>query len=285
MIARLGPRTDGRVQPPVSIAAMPRLLHPLLAVVILALAGCAAVAPSPPPDGWQPVAPGLAHRAWAPWPDSDVQALRVDLARVRVALSPAADAGQPLDQMPSRHGALASVNASFFDKEFRPRGLTVSDGRPWPELLKAPAVAKDPLLACDVTCVIRFDAPAAPEPGWRMAVSGTPWLVRDGQARTAADDATCAHLCAHTHPRTAVGLDASGRHLIVLVAAGRRGDVKGLTLAQTAQLLRELGAVQAFNLDGGGSSTLLIAGESRLARPLNEPALRRVANALHFVTP
>ncbi len=272
------------MQRPVSIAAMPRVLLRRLALVPVFLAGCASVQP-PAADGWKPVAPGITHRAWAPWPDSDVQALRVDLTRVRVALSPPADAGQPLDQMPSSRGALVSLNASFFDKAFRPRGLTVSDGEPWPELLKAPAQAKDPLLACDVTCVIRFDAPVTPEPGWKMAVSGTPWLVRDGAARTAEDDASCAHLCAQTHPRTAVGLDASGRHLFVLVAAGRRGDVKGLTLAQTAQLLRDLGAVQAFNLDGGGSSTLLIHGESRLPRPFNEPALRRVANALHLQTP
>ena len=69
---------------------------------------------------------------------------------------------------------------------------------------------------------------------------------------------------------------------ILLLAAGRRGDVAGLTLSQTAQLLRDLGAWQAFNLDGGGSSTLLVSGSSRLPRPFNEPALRRVANALHF---
>jgi exopolysaccharide biosynthesis protein len=152
-------------------------------------------------------------------------------------------------------------------------------------LLPAPAGVTDPLLACDTRCSIRFDAPAAPQPGWRLAVSGTPWLVRDGRPRTAADDAVCAGFCARPHPRTAVGLDASGRELILLLAAGRRGDVPGLSLAQTAQLMRELGAVQAFNLDGGGSSTLLIRGESRLPRPFNELALRRVANALHLSSP
>ena len=256
----------------------------ILAPLLLALAGCTTVAP-PPADGWQQVAPGLAHCAWSPWPDSEVHALRVDLTRLRVSLSPPTDAGQPLDQMPSSRGALASINASFFDPQFRPRGLTVSDGQPWPELLKLAKPASDPLLACNARCVIRFDASAAPEPGWVMAVSGTPWLVRDGKARTAEDDASCAYLCAQTHPRTAVGLDASGRHLIVLLAAGRRGEVKGLTLLQTAELMRDLGAAQAFNLDGGGSSTLLIRGESRLPRPFNEPALRRVANALHLLNP
>jgi exopolysaccharide biosynthesis protein len=263
---------------------MRRLRLHLLILWSLGLAGCASVAP-PAADGWQPVAPGLVHRAWSPRPDSDVQALRVDLATVRMVVSPPSDAGLPLDQMPSSRGALASVNASFFDREFRPRGLTVSNGQPWPELLKLARPANDPVLACDTRCVIRFDAPAMPEAGWQLAVSGTPWLVRDGHARTAEDDATCAHLCAHAHPRTAIGLDASGRYLIVLLAAGRRGDVKGLTLTQTAELMRELGAVQAFNLDGGGSSTLLLKGESRLPRPFNEPALRRVANALHLLNP
>lgn len=263
---------------------MPPLLTRLLGLLLLALAGCASVAP-PATDGWQALVPGLEHRTWAPFPDSEMQALRVDLTRLRVSLSPVADAGLPLDQMPSARGALASVNASFFDREFRPRGLTVSGGQPWPELLKLARPVSDPLLACDVRCVIRFDAPAVAEPGWSMAVSGTPWLVRDGRVRTAEDDAGCVSLCAQAHPRTAVGLDAAGRHLIVLVAAGRRGDVKGLTLAQTAALMHELGAAQAFNLDGGGSSTLLIAGQSRLPRPFNEPALRRVANAIHLSTP
>lgn len=259
------------------------LLHTVVPCLLLALAGCAST--PPPADRWQALAPGVSHRAWSPWPGSEVQALRVDLAQVRLALSPPADAGQPLDAMPSGRGAVASVNASFFDREFRPRGLTVSGGQPWPELLPMARPVADPLLACDTRCVIRFDPPAAPGPGWQLAVSGTPWLVRDGRPRTVDDDATCAHLCAHTHPRTAVGLDASGRHLLLLLAAGRRGEVAGLTLTETAALMRELGAEQAFNLDGGGSSTLLIAGESRLPRPFNEPALRRVANALHLFTP
>lgn len=263
---------------------MRRLLVHLASLwALLALAGCAGLAPRT--DGWQVLAPGIAWRAWSPWPGSEVQALRADLTRVKLVLSPPAEAGQPLDAMASGQGAVASVNASFFDREFRPRGLTVSGGQPWPELLPLARPASDPVLACSDRCVIRLDPPAAPDAAWHLAVSGTPWLVRDGHARSPEDDAGCAYLCAHTHPRTAVGLDASGRQLILLLAAGRRGEVPGLTLAQTAQLLRELGAEQAFNLDGGGSSTLLIAGESRLPRPFNEPALRRVANALHLFTP
>lgn len=259
-----------------------RLLHLAGLCLLLALAGCAG--PSPRGEVWQALAPGVSYRAWAPWPGSEVRALRADLDQVRLALSPPAEAGQALDGMPSGQGAIASVNASFFDRAFRPRGFTVSDGQPWPELLKTARPVNDPVLACLDRCRILFDLATA-DPHWRIAVSGTPWLVRDGQARSRDDDASCASLCAQTHPRTAVGLDASGRQLILLLAAGRRGEVAGLTLAETAQLMRELGAAQAFNLDGGGSSTLLIGGESRLPRPFNEPALRRVANALHLLPP
>ena len=54
--------------------------------------------------------------------------------------------------------------------------------------------------------------------------------------------------------------------------------------------MQQLGAFNAMKLDGGGSSSssLLIEGQSRWARPANEPQLRRLANALNVfveVTP
>lgn len=245
----------------------------LSAVFALLLAGCA----STPPAGWTAVAPGLAFREFAPRPDALVQVLRVELDRATVRLSPQAERGRTPDAMSP---ATVSVNGSFFDREFRPRGLTVSDGRPWPETIAGQG--DDPLLACDGKrrCEIRFAPPPAAEPGWQMAVSGTPWLIRDGRSRTAQDDATCAAFCAQPHPRTAVGLDADGRVLYIVLAAGRRDPVRGLPLAELAGVLRGLGATQAFNLDGGGSSMMLIRGESRLPRPAKEPTLRHIANAL-----
>lgn len=59
-------------------------------------------------------------------------------------------------------------------------------------------------------------------------------------------------------PRTAVGLDDRGR-LILAVAEGRRpGRSEGLTLGELAGLMRDLGCVDALNLDGGGSSVLVL---------------------------
>jgi hypothetical protein len=58
------------------------------------------------------------------------------------------------------------------------------------------------------------------------------------------------------HPRTAVGVTADGRTLILLVIDGRQaGHSIGVTLPELADLMIGLGAADAINLDGGGSST------------------------------
>ena len=57
------------------------------------------------------------------------------------------------------------------------------------------------------------------------------------------------------HPRTGLGVTADGTVLMVTVD-GRRSASKGVTLAEMGQLLKSLGAVHAFNLDGGGSTVM-----------------------------
>ena len=248
----------------------------LLVCLLAALAGCASAPPAP----FQPNQDGLDYARLTPFPDSVVHALRVDLQTIKVSVSPQAERGQAIDQMPSAAGALASINVSFFNKEYQPRGITVSEGQAWAPVFEIP---KSPLLACDAAqyCVIELK-PGQARPEWRNVMAGTPWLLDQGRQRTAEDDATCKNLCAMTHPRTAVGLDKSGRYLIIALAEGRRPPVLGLTLAQLSAVMAQLGAVDAINLDGGGSSTLLLHGRSAMERPFNEPALRKVANALHL---
>lgn len=248
------------------------------------LAACASPAPHHE-QPWQQLQPGLAYLKYAPIPDSVVHALRVDLQEpgLRVELSPEAERGQTLPDMASSAGALASINASFFDRSQAPRGLTMSAGRPWASVLEAQR-QMSPVLGCDAQprCTLLLQPPYDYQPGWVMAVAGTPWLLDRGRERTPADDAACANHCERAHPRTAVGLDASGRWLFLVVAEGRRPPVQGLSLAQLSALMHSLGADSAINLDGGGSSTLLLRGVSMLARPFNEPQLRKVANALHI---
>ncbi|TDP07875.1 uncharacterized protein DUF2233 [Roseateles asaccharophilus] len=238
------------------------------------------------PPTWQDLAPGLQLRRWSPWPQTQLHVLRLDLAApgLRLRLTPETERGRTLDAFSGAREALISLNASFFDREFSPRGLTLSEGQPWASVMAAQRESS-PLLACDAAqrCEILLQGHAAYRPDWQLVVAGTPWLVDAGRARSPADDAACAAFCARPHPRSALGLEADGRHLLIVLAEGRRPPVLGLSLSRLAQTLQALGAVQAFNLDGGGSTAWLLRGELAMARPLNEPALRPLANALQLL--
>jgi GH25 family lysozyme M1 (1,4-beta-N-acetylmuramidase)/uncharacterized protein YraI len=74
------------------------------------------------------------------------------------------------------------------------------------------------------------------------------------------------------NPRTAVGLGKNARWLILMVVDGRQpGYSEGVTLPELAELLIAQGAVQAANMDGGGSSTMVIRGVDGKARVVNSP--------------
>ncbi len=63
-----------------------------------------------------------------------------------------------------------------------------------------------------------------------------------------------------SNPRTAIGQIAEN-HYVIIVSEGRTSDSEGLTLYQLAEQFEELGAATAYNLDGGGSSTLYFNGK------------------------
>ncbi|MEN3584222.1 phosphodiester glycosidase family protein [Streptomyces sp. ZYX-F-203] len=84
---------------------------------------------------------------------------------------------------------------------------------------------------------------------FRFALGGHP-LMEDGRPVPGLDDRTSA-------VRTAVGLADGGRLVLLLVLDGAPRHRAGLTVAELADTLRALGAVDGFNLDGGGSSTLV----------------------------
>ena len=71
--------------------------------------------------------------------------------------------------------------------------------------------------------------------------------------------------------------------MLLLVVDGRQEFSRGYTLVELARLMRSLGAEDALNLDGGGSSTMVGIGPGGHLRVVNSPSdgqQRRVANAL-----
>lgn len=103
---------------------------------------------------------------------------------------------------------------------------------------------------------------------WKMetAVGGGPVLVQDGKIQITNNEERkfAGNAIKDKHPRTAMGYTADGR-LILLVVEGRNpGKAEGATLTQLAEMFIQLGCVEALNLDGGGSSCLLVNGKNTI---------------------
>jgi exopolysaccharide biosynthesis protein len=96
------------------------------------------------------------------------------------------------------------------------------------------------------------------------AVSGFPLLLWNGSIVDGLDSSV--------DPRTAIGLNRAGNKLIIVIVDGRQpGYSEGATYAELAQILLDHKAWSGMNLDGGGSSTLVIEGENGEPEILNSP--------------
>jgi len=122
------------------------------------------------------------------------------------------------------------------------------------------------------------------------AVGGRPLLLRDSAIVAEVDTLGGRGFATTRHPRTAVGLGRGGRRLLLVVVDGRRKPYSdGMTLRELATLMRALGARDAINLDGGGSTTLVYsdpdsAGRLRIAnQPSDSAGERPVGDALAIV--
>ena len=81
------------------------------------------------------------------------------------------------------------------------------------------------------------------------------------------------------HPRTAIGYTADGKMIIVVVQGRMKGLAEGATLPQLAKIMLELGCVEAMNLDGGGSSCMLVNGKETI-KPSDKEGQRPVPAVL-----
>ncbi len=113
----------------------------------------------------------------------------------------------------------------------------------------------------------------------REALGGGPSLVSNGKVQVTADEEVFfGTSIPKVHPRTACGYTAAGK-LILLVVDGRQEASRGVNLQELALIMQQLGCVEALNLDGGGSSTL-VAGGRLINRPVGGTSEREVMSAL-----
>ncbi|MCB1215940.1 phosphodiester glycosidase family protein [bacterium] len=112
----------------------------------------------------------------------------------------------------------------------------------------------------------------------RSAIGGAPMLVEGGKVYiTTAEDSVQADISKSERSRTAVALTPSGQLLIAVVKEVESQGFGGVTLEALAQILIDEGAVVAMNLDGGGSSAMVVAGQ---LLNIAESSERSVSNVL-----
>ncbi|MBE6555658.1 MAG: phosphodiester glycosidase family protein [Ruminococcaceae bacterium] len=183
---------------------------------------------------------------------------------------------------------IAATNADFFDMfgNNGPAGLCVKDGRPIanPDSLRS------------FFGMTRNGKPVIgnfrenPELYGQLlsAVSGREIFLRDGQL---SDFSPAEPFAAIPHPRTAVGLDAQGNAVVLVVDGRVPAYSNGASLVDLARIMQRFGMQTAINLDGGGSSTFLVLRDGELTmlnRPADlerptEPLIRDIYNSLQIV--
>lgn len=149
-------------------------------------------------------------------------------------------------------------------------GLEVSEGRVSPGLRSDP---DSPPAPYSTSLVVRGRAvrilTAPPmDPSISFAVTGSHALVVDGRNIAPTDSAPDFF---KPNPRTIVGLRADNRKMWLVAVEGIDGTA-GLTLPQAAEVMIELGAASALNLDGGGSTSLAVDDGHGGAGLINVPS-------------
>ena len=180
-------------------------------------------------------------------------------------------------------GAAAAVNGDFFSyATYSTSGLAAGGGAAWTGTKDNSS--NGTLAFDDAKRVELSDASktVAFDPTWmKGVVSGHPQLVNAGAPITTNSTSAA---CNTRNPRTAAGMTADKKKLIVAVVDGRSTISAGMTCTELAALMKSFGADDAFNFDGGGSSTMYLRGTGVINKP-SDGTERVVANHLAIYAP
>lgn len=118
---------------------------------------------------------------------------------------------------------------------------------------------------------------------WKIdqAFGGGPVLVQEGKVRITNNEERkfAGKAINDKHPRTAIGYTRDGKMIILVVQGRMKGIAEGATLPQLARIMVDLGCTEAMNLDGGGSSCMLVNGRETI-KPSDKEGQRPVPAVL-----
>jgi len=229
-------------------------------------------------DTWSDPHPGVRYLHRSVSTPNEIHALEVDLCAPGVQLRATREdeRQQTLSNFADEVGAQAAINGDFFSYDgYWPSGLALGAGEYWHsdnDWNGFVAFGRDKAWISDPV-----ESWSEPSDWMDEAVGGYPKLVKGGVALSSYSSAP-SH-CTSLNPRSAVGLSEDRRTLWMVVVDGRSSSSDGMTCPELGDLMVDLGADTALNLDGGGSSTLWAQATGVLNDP-SDGSQRTVANHL-----
>lgn len=153
--------------------------------------------------------------------------------------------------------AILAINGDYYGA--REKGYVIRNGKIYRNT--ADAGAEDLVIYKDGSFGIINESEVTAEQllakGAVQTLSFGPALIESGKISVDSDDEVGRAMA--SNPRTAIGIKADGTYLFV-VSDGRTDESEGLSLLELAEFMSSLGAETAYNLDGGGSSTMVFNG-------------------------
>ncbi len=167
--------------------------------------------------------------------------------------------GQTTSEIAKANDAILAVNGDYYG--FRDRGFVMREGYLYRDTVQGDGyedlvIYEDGRLEVIEEAV--SDASALAEAGAVQIFSFGPGLIRSGEITVT--EGSEVEQSMQSNPRTAIG-QIGDLHYLLVVSDGRTEESEGLTLLELAQVMEEYGCHTAYNLDGGGSSTMWFMGE------------------------
>ena len=219
--------------------------------------------------------------------DTTVMAVYVRLSdpsqlRTAMAAKPPSQKTMVVSSMAKKNNAVLAINGDYFS--FHQNGIVVRGGKTW---RNRPDGKRDILIIDengDFTILPQCEKEDfAGYAGTVMhAFCFGPGLVVDGKALTSLEHADVGNAPAKATQRIALGQTGPLEYLILATEGPENKGSVGFTILQMAELCQEMGCINAYNLDGGSSSSVVLGGKKINA--LSTGKIRPVGDCIYFAT-
>lgn len=168
---------------------------------------------------------------------------------------------EPTSKIAEEHGAIVAINGDFYG--FRDYGHVIRNGVLYRSNYKNDteqvfAIYDDG--RCETFLSKDISAQQLMDNGVIQMLSFGPALVENGVVTVQESDPDDLETIAGRNPRTAIGM-IEPLHYVFVVVDGRTRESAGYTFYELANVMLDYGCIEAYNLDGGGSSTLYFNGK------------------------